>query len=86
MRRKRGEWMQMGVDDEILELLAECDLTLSPVVIAYNIERDRSGVNNRCSELTDKGLLNRPQRGLYEITDDGRGYLSGDLDASDLEN
>jgi len=85
MRRKRGTWMQMGVDDEILELLAECGLTLSPSDIAYNIERDRSGVNKRCSELTDHGLLNRPKRGYYEITEEGRAYLAGDLDAADLD-
>ena len=85
MRRKRGGWMQMGVDDEILELLAECDLTLSPNVIAYNIERDRSGVNKRCSTLTNHGLLNKPERGLYCITDEGRAYLEGELDASELD-
>lgn len=85
MRRKRGAWMQMGVDDEILELLADSELTLSPQVIAYNIERDRSGVNKRCSELSKRGLLKKPRRGLYEITDEGRAYLAGDLDASELD-
>jgi hypothetical protein len=53
---------------------------LSPAVIALNIDKSRSEVNRRLSELVDIGLVERVKRGYYEITDAGEQYLSGDLD------
>nr|WP_243700388.1 winged helix-turn-helix domain-containing protein [Halorussus pelagicus] len=39
-------------------------------------------------ELADHGLLEKVEgkRGYYRITDRGRAYLAGDLDAEDLES
>lgn len=81
--RKRGEWMK-PTDDQILEILGDSGLVLTPQIIAYNAGFDRSHVNKRLSEFTERGLVTRVERGKYEITSEGLGYLSGDVDASEL--
>ena len=72
-------------DDRILETLAESELILSPAVIAINIEYTRNYVNKRVAVLLENGLIERVQDGYYQITEKGRKYLAGDLDANDLE-
>jgi predicted transcriptional regulator len=57
---------------------------LSPAVIALNIDKSRSEVNRRLSELVGIGLVERVKRGYYEITDAGERYLSGDLDPDEF--
>jgi len=74
----------MPTDDRILEAL-ESGLRLTPAVIAENIDRTRQHVSRRLSDLTDHGLVEKPNRGYYEITDRGRAYLSGELGADELE-
>ncbi|SDM93288.1 Winged helix-turn-helix [Halogranum gelatinilyticum] len=81
--RKRGEWMK-PTDDQILELLGDSELVLTPTVIAFNAGFNRSHVNRRLSEFVERGLVRRVERGKYEITDEGLGYLSGSVDASEL--
>ena len=83
--RKPAEWMQMPTDDRILEAL-ESGLRLTPAVIGENIDRSRQHVTRRLSELTERGFVNKPKRGYYEITEIGRQYLSGDIDAGDLKD
>ena len=73
-------------DDRILETLADCEMILSPAVIAINTEYSRNYINKRMAVLLKNGLVNRVQDGYYEITDRGRAYLAGDLDAEDLED
>ncbi|WP_255168506.1 helix-turn-helix domain-containing protein [Natrononativus amylolyticus] len=85
MRRPRVSWMTQG-DDRILETLASSGLILSPAVIAINIGYTRNYVNKRVRKLSEAGLLERVEEGYYEITDDGRAYLEGKLEAADLEN
>lgn len=68
MRQKRGDW-RTPLDDEILELLSDSELTLSPSIIAFNLERSREGVADRISVLTDYGLVERVERGKYRITE-----------------
>lgn len=75
--------IQLPIDERILEALAY-GLVLSPAVIAFNIDKSRSEVNRRLSELVDIGLVRRVKRGYYEITDAGEQYLSGDLDPDEL--
>lgn len=82
--RKSGSWMQLPTDERILELLST-GMMLSPQVIAKNIGKSRSHVSRRLSELTDYGLVERVERGYYEITDLGEEYLEGELDADNLE-
>jgi len=81
--RKRGDWMK-PTDDQILEILGDSGLVLTPTVVAFNAGFDRSHVNRRLSEFVEKGLVTRVERGKYEISDKGLGYLSGDVDASEL--
>ncbi len=76
--------MQLPTDERILEVL-NYGLILSPQVIAKNIEKSRVHVSRRLSVLSEYGLVERIERGYYVITDQGRAYLEGDLDASTLE-
>lgn len=75
----------MPTDDRILEVL-DSGLRLTPAVIAENIDKSRTHVSRRLSDLTDHGLVEKPKRGYYELTDRGRAYLAGELDAADLED
>jgi predicted transcriptional regulator len=83
--RKPADWMQMPTDDRILEAL-EGGLRLTPAVIAENIDKSRTHVSRRLSDLTDYGLVEKPKRGYYEITNLGRDYLAGEIDATELED
>lgn len=76
--------MQLPLDERILEALGSSEMILSPAVIAINIEKSRSEVNRRLSVLVEYGLVKRIERGYYEITDGGKQYLTGELDASTL--
>lgn len=78
--REPAPWMQMPIDDRILEALATSGMVLSPSVIAFNIDKSRSEVNRRLSELVDHGLVDRVKRGYYEITEAGEQYLDGNID------
>lgn len=82
--RKTASWMQLPTDDRILEVL-RYGLVLSPTIIGENIDKSREEVNRRLSTLTDRGLVDHVDRGRYRITDSGRAYLTGELDASELE-
>jgi len=82
--RPRVEWMNQ-TDDRILELLDESGLILSPAVIAVNLEYNRSWISRRISKLVDVGLVESINEGYYRITDFGREYLVGDIDADELE-
>lgn len=81
--RQPADWMT-PMDDRVLEVL-NAGLVLSPTIIAYNIDKSREAVGRRLSELSDAGLVNRIERGRYEITDRGREYLAGEIDADELE-
>jgi len=72
-------------DDRILETLEEAELILSPRVLAVNTDYTRQYVSERLAPLLDAKLVKKYDEGLYEITDRGRAYLEGDLDAEDLE-
>nr|WP_254270691.1 winged helix-turn-helix domain-containing protein [Halorussus aquaticus] len=73
-------------DDRILETLAESDLILSPAVIAINTEYTRNYVNKRVAVLLENDLIERVQDGYYQISEKGRQYLAGDLNANKLED
>lgn len=78
--------MQLPIDTYILETLSDSGMLLTPSVIAKNIDYNRSEVNTRLTKLTEKSLVERPERGYYEISKAGEAYLAGDLDASDLSD
>ncbi|MFC3960355.1 winged-helix domain-containing protein [Halovivax cerinus] len=79
-------------DGLILEFLADHDLELPPKPLYRNLNRHGheigySTVRLRLSELDDHGLIRQTEDGgYYEITEKGRAYLDGELDASDLED
>jgi predicted transcriptional regulator len=75
-------------DDTILEFFEEHTIALPPSAVAYNVDFSTTHVRNRMRKLADEGLLKKvdEKKGYYEITDRGRSYLAGDLDASDLED
>ena len=84
--RKPASWMQLPIDDRILESLDSSDMILSPSVIAINIDKSRDEVNRRLSTLTEYELVTRVQRGYYEITDIGQDYLAGNRDLTDTNS
>lgn len=63
------EWMT-DMDIEILEVLSS-ELTLTPSIIAENIDRSREGVSQRLSTLQAGGYVTKQKRGKYSITPDG---------------
>jgi len=72
-------------DDYILEFLDEKDIKATPRVISANIDYTHQYVNERLKPLRENGLVENTGDGLYRITDRGRAYLAGELDADDLE-
>ena len=82
--RPRVDWMNQ-TDDRILELLDESDLILTPAVMARNLEYTRNWVSRRVGKLEEAELVESVDSGYYRISDRGRAYLAGELDAEDLE-
>ncbi|WP_176548199.1 MarR family transcriptional regulator [Natrinema sp. CBA1119] len=81
---ERVSWMA-PVDYEIMLFFDVHPILVSPKVLAVNIEYDRQYVSRRCSALSDAGLLESVDTGLYQLTETGDSYLKGDLDVSELE-
>ena len=89
MRRPRVDWMTRA-DDAILEFLlneGNKPLIANPSTVEANIDYKISHVRRRLRALQQAGLVEYfdEGRGLYQITDRGRAYLAGELDAKDLE-
>lgn len=82
--RQPADWMT-PMDDRVLAVL-NAGLILSPTIIVYNIDKSLEAVARRPSELSKAGLVNRIERGRYEISDQGRAYLDGELDTRRLKN
>lgn len=77
-------------DDSILEFLYNAgnwDIISTPGVIEMNIEFSESTVKSRIRILHEEGLVEYwdEDRGAYQITEKGKKYLRGELDAADLE-
>lgn len=75
----------MPTDGRVLDIL-DSGLRLTPAVITENIDKSWTHVSRRLSDLTEYDLVERPKRGYYQLTDSSTAYLSGELDAVDLEN
>ena len=80
------DWLT-EVDREILGVL-NMNLTLSPSIIAENIDRSRSSVSRRLSTLTAGGLVEKVDRGMYQITKDGSDLITDEriVDIPDPKN
>jgi len=72
-------------DDYILELLEESNLILSPSIIAVNLDYTRNWISKRLGKLEGADLVEKVGEGQYRISEKGRAYLAGDLNASELE-
>ncbi|MFC7079202.1 MarR family transcriptional regulator [Halorussus caseinilyticus] len=78
-------------DDLILTVLGSQfdplnkELQLSPGCIAVNIDYNNDYVGTRCRKLVEAGLLEKEGQ-YYSISEKGRAYLAGELDASELED
>ncbi|MDJ1431992.1 hypothetical protein [Halostagnicola sp. A-GB9-2] len=70
-------------DDEILEYL-ESHGAGTPKSIADEIDRNNDYIGVRCRKLASYGLVKKPSRGFYVLSDSGGEYLEGELDASEL--
>ena len=81
--RPRVDWMTRA-DDYILEFLGEHDIVSTPKVISANVDYSRQYVNRRIRLLAEHGLVETSGDGLYNITERGRQYLAGKLEANDL--
>ncbi|RZH67852.1 MarR family transcriptional regulator [Natrinema altunense] len=81
---ERVPWMA-PVDYEIMLFFDEHAILVSPRVLAANIEYDRQYVSKRCRTLSEAGLLDIVDTGLYQLTETGTAYLEGTLDVSELE-
>lgn len=86
--RRPGDWMK-PVDERLLEWIDEYE-NMTPVAISSAGEVPRVDVSEtwageRLRELCRYGLLVRIDRGLYGISDTGRAYLNGEVDADELE-
>lgn len=97
--RPRVPWMN-EVDDSILEFLHELEVgghsvALKPGAVHYNLveelgtlDKSLSTFSRRMATLAEYGLLEKTEDGKgspYKITEKGREYLEGELDASELE-
>lgn len=87
--RRHAEWLGQA-DERILEFLAE-NGNHPPKAIRDNLAQINEAmsyhhkhVSRRCRELRDYGLLVNVGGGTYGITDDGRAFLAGELDAAEL--
>lgn len=71
-------------DDPILEYL-EVAGEVTPATIGRNVELHPGYASRRVRALARTALVESPEEGWYRITDDGRRYLAGELDAGTLD-
>jgi len=81
---ERVDWMS-PIDYFILDFYEDHDIEASPKVVAANIDYERVYTSKRLKELVSEGLLQQGENGLYSLTDRGRSFIAGELDAEDLE-
>ncbi|WP_436934102.1 MarR family transcriptional regulator [Halovenus marina] len=73
-------------DDRLLESLEGSNMVLSPRILAVNTDYSRHYVSERLAILLDAQLVEKEDEGLYRITERGKGYLSGEVEAKTLED
>jgi len=80
--RQSADWMKRE-DERILEYIAEEGLASATLIAREVFEMVSAGhVSERLEMLRYAGLVARSGLSSYELTDAGRRYLSGDLDAA----
>lgn len=83
--RKSGSWMTIW-DDRILEYIKE-EESGSPAELEDSgyIRVSKSQISRRLRRLAEYGMLQHLGNGVYIITQRGEDYLSGELDADEIE-
>lgn len=81
---ERISWFK-PVDYEILMFFDAHDIIATAKVVSVNIGYDRQYVSKRLNALADAELLQNDD-GVFSLTDFGREFLAGNIDASDLED
>ena len=86
--RRPASWMRPK-DDRILEALDEVG-NLNPIGISREgmkprVDTTAKYASERCNKLIKYGLVMYVDSHLFAITDLGRAYLAGDVDAATLE-
>lgn len=72
-------------DDRILEYIAENEGGRVGEIGDHELFRvSNSQISRRCQRLAEHGLLRPLGNGVYVITEEGKRYLAGELDASEL--
>ncbi|WP_222863702.1 ArsR family transcriptional regulator [Natronococcus pandeyae] len=76
-------------DDAILEFLlneGNEPLVANPATVEANIDYKISHVRRRLRALQEGGLVDyyNKDRGLYQITDKGQNYLTGEINSDEL--
>lgn len=82
--------------EPVLQFLDETELAFSNSGLVYNLRRwDRwndfedppseATINRALRGLREHGLVDRPDGNLYAINERGRRYLTGELDAGELD-
>jgi len=79
------DWMSRA-DDRILEHLAERGPdTPKEMADSDRVRFSRQHINQRCKTLVSSGLVVHLGNGVYDITEQGKQYLNGDIDVRDLD-
>ena len=79
--RQSGTWMTIW-DDRILETLrSEGPMAVGSIAERNDIRVSDSTVSRRCSKLVENCLTVHIGNGVYQITEEGEGYLDEEYDA-----
>jgi predicted transcriptional regulator len=81
---ERVAWMS-PVDYHILEFFEQHDIQASPKVVSSNIDYDRVYTGKRLKALKSAELLTQAENDLYELSDRGREFLVGKINADELD-
>ena len=82
--RRHAKWMTLA-DERVLEYLNEMG-NHQPSQIASEFDFHRKYIGKRCRILEQNGFVENRGNGVYQITERGRDYLTGDFDASELDD
>jgi len=83
--RQRAEWTTQ-TDEAILETMRdEGNMTPQALDDTFDVATANYARDRLSEYLVPHGLAEKIGRGLYRLTDDGRAFLDGELDASTLD-
>ncbi len=82
--RLDADWMSRA-DDRIMEyLIVHGPDSPKSMAESGQVRFSRQHINQRCKVLVSYGLLVHLGNGIYDLTQEGEQYLSGELDVSTL--